>query len=74
MKQKIILVSGQDRLVWPRSELQRATSLSRRTLQNLETRGLLKRVNAGIKIALYSDESVMALFGGQSLAPGEEVS
>jgi hypothetical protein len=50
------------KFTWSRDELIRATGLCHKTLCNLEARGLLKRVNAGIQKALYTDDSVRALF------------
>jgi DNA-binding transcriptional MerR regulator len=50
------------RLCFTRSELVRLTGLSYRTLQNLESRGLLKRLPAGVNVALYTAASVEALF------------
>lgn len=55
--------SDQPKLCWNRRELAQAASISYRTIVNLERRGLLKRVPAGINVALYSDASVRALFG-----------
>jgi hypothetical protein len=59
------------RLCWTRHELVQATGLCYRTIINLERRGLLKRIPAGINVALYSDASVRALFS-EPTARGEE--
>jgi hypothetical protein len=55
------------RLCWTRQELVAATGLSYRTIRNLELRGLLRRCPVGVNVAVYSAESVTALFqrGGQ---------
>jgi hypothetical protein len=50
------------RLVWTRGEVVEQSGLCCRTIQNLEERGLLERVNIGIDKALYSDKSVRACF------------
>jgi hypothetical protein len=44
------------------SEVVEQSGLCCRTIQNLEERGLLERVNIGIDKALYSDKSVRACF------------
>jgi hypothetical protein len=51
---------------WTRRELVEATGLSYRSIQNLESRGLLVRVPVGINVACYTDTSVRALFGENS--------
>jgi hypothetical protein len=51
------------KLCWTRRELARASGLSYRTIVNLEARGLLRRVALGVKVVLYTDESVRALLG-----------
>ena len=50
------------KLVWTRQELVAATGIGYRTLVVLESRGLLQRAHVGICRALYTDESVRALF------------
>ncbi len=54
------------KLVWSRRELIAATGLCYRSLANLEARGLLRRVHAGVNVALYSHESVCQLFGDRT--------
>jgi hypothetical protein len=52
-----------NRLCWTRRELVEATGLSYRSIQNLESRGLLRRCLVGVNVACYTDASVRALFG-----------
>lgn len=54
--------SSKPRLCWTRRELVEATGLSYRSIQNLESRGLLRRCRVGLNVACYSDGSVRALF------------
>ena len=68
LKKDVRLVEPDARLVWPRDQLCQATGLCYRTLQNLEKRGLLERVNTGLKAVLYSDSSVRRLFGSKEAA------
>ncbi len=54
-----------ERLSWTRGQIAEATGLCVRSVRNLEARGLLKRINCGLDVALYSDSSVKALFAGE---------
>jgi len=59
------------RLCWTRRELVAATGLSYRSIQNLESRGLLRRCLLGINVACYTDASVHALFGEKTATEKE---
>ena len=75
MKKKnefVVVKTSLPRLAWSRSAIVAACSVSYRTVQNLEARGLLKRLNCGLKNALYSDESVRNLFGPQATSQTSE--
>lgn len=61
--------TGRRKLVWSRRELMEATGLCYRSLANLEKRGLLRRVQAGVNVALYTHESVLILFGENGNPP-----
>ena len=67
---RFVPADQQPRLCWTRHDLVKATGLSYKTLVNLEQRGLLRRVPVGINVAVYSDSSVRALFGGPG-GPGQ---
>ncbi len=54
--------SSKPRLCWTRRDLVEATGLSYRSIQNLESRGLLRRCFTGLSVACYSAASVQALF------------
>jgi phage terminase Nu1 subunit (DNA packaging protein) len=56
------------RLCWTRRQLVEATGLSYRSIQNLESRGLLLRVAVGLNVAVYSDASVQALFADKAVS------
>ena len=58
-----IINTAPTRLAWTRQALVLATGLCQRSIQNLEYRGILKRIDAGVKTALYSDASVQAWLG-----------
>jgi len=60
------------RLCWTRHELVEATGLCYRTIVNLEQRGLLRRCLVGVNVAVYTDASVKALFGGSTSEAKEE--
>ena len=59
------------RLCWTRRELVAATGLSYRSIQNLESRGLLRRCLVGVNVACYTDASVHALFGEKTATEKE---
>lgn len=69
IRKRAPLPSEAHRLIWSRKDLQMLTGLCRRSIFNLEKRGLLRRVEVGLNKALYSNESVVALLRGTAAPP-----